>query len=398
MTVHSLIPFLVAVTCFVAPLSAVDPGVVQVKVLAMNEKGVVGDLGPQDWKLKLAGNEAKVVSQRGPAETSKEGQKWVFVLLPIRGTDYRHLTLQAIAEFMKDLPATDSVLLIMRTEKGLECLTPGFTIRPSLWAGALKRAAKDLPTRLTGNPAAAFALTQSPASEAGEGMEPVLGFLKELAAAPPKRSADDAGSRARSIMEDYPTNELGGITTMVKTALLSLESLGEALAKAGGETHLVVFSRGEVDDLANPVWSREVSKMAGGGLTNQGSRGGKPLGLGTDPEKEYNPKVHTTIMVQEMTLALEALKKKYASLGLSLHSVGGAGAVYGGALAATATNTGGFSFRFGAEFTTQFAQLLPLWASRYELTIAAPAGLSRPATVDVSTSRKGLNLFWPKVR
>lgn len=398
MTVSSLAHFLAAAALCVTSLAAADPGVVQVKVLAMNEKGVVGDLGAQDWKLKIDGKDAKVLSQRSPADVAKEGQKWAFVLLPMRGSDIRSLSFQAIAEFMKDLPASDSVLLVMRSTKGLECLTPGFTTRPSLWAAALKRANQDLPTRLAGNAEPTFVLPPSPANEAAEGMEPVLAFLKELAAAPPKRTADEVAGRAKSIMEDYPTNELGGVTKMAKEALLSLENLGEVIAKVGGEKNLVVFSRNEVDDLANPVWSRSVSSMAGGGLRDQGMRGGKPLGLGTDPSVEYNPKVHTELMIKEMVLALESLKAKYATLGMSLHSVGGAGAAYGGALSATAMNTGGFSFRFGTTLVPQFAQLLPLWASRYELNVILPAGQARPASVDVSTARKGLNLFWPKVR
>ena len=397
MTLRYLLGFLATAVC-AGRLAAADPAVLRIKVLAMNEKGVVGDLGPNDWKLKLGGKDAKVVSQRNPADTSKDGQKWAFVLLPIRGADYKATALQAIAEFMKDLPTSDSVLLVMRTPKGLECLTPGFTLRPSLWAAALKRAAQELPTRLVGNPEPGFTLVPSPTGEAGEGIEPVLAFLKDLAANPPKRTADEVGSRARSIMDDYPTNELGGVTNMAKSALHSLESFGDVVSKVGGEVHLVVFSRNEVDDLANPVWSREVSRMEGGGLKDQGTRAGKPLGLGTDPSREYNPRVHTSIMIQEMTLALEALKKKYATLGLSLHSVGGAGAVYGGALAATATHTGGFSFRFGTNLSAQFTQFLPLWASRYELTVSAPTGLNQPAPVELGTTRAGLNLYWPKAR
>lgn len=398
MSMSTLARHLAAAALCVSALTAADPGTLQVKILAMNEKGVVGDIGPQDWKLQVGGKDAKVLAQRSPAEVSKEGQKWAFVLLPMRGSDIRALSIQAIAEFMKDLPPSDSVLLVMRSSKGLECLTPGFTTRPSLWAAGLKRAYQELPTRLAGNAPPTFVLPPPPANEAGEGMEPVLAFLKELAAAPPQRSADEVAGRARSIMEDYPTNELGGVTKMAQEALLSLENLGEAVAKVGGEKHLVVFSRNEVDDLANPVWARSVSSMAGGGLKDQGSRGGKPLGLGTDPNAEYNPKVHTTLMIKDMVLALESLKAKYANLGMTLHSVGGSTAAYGGALSAIAMNTGGFSFRFGTTLVPQFAQLLPLWASRYELSVAVPGGQARPASIDVSLPRKGLNLFWPKVR
>lgn len=365
---------------------------IRLKVLPLGDRGVVEDLALEDWKVKVEGRDVKVTSQRLPKDIGKEGQKWVFVFLPVREPQFRQLVLQSVATFMTGLPATDSVLLVVRTSKGLECFTPGFTTRPSLWEKGLTRALEELPARLAGNPEPVFLLPPSPGGEKEEGIEPVQAFLASLAGKPMVRRTDDVSTRRESIVDCYSIEELGGYAKTISSTMASLERLGEAIATLPGEKHLVVFSRNEIDDLAHPIWARKVIQMSSGGYTSAGQNEVMP---GRDV---LNSKLQTEMMIRDVTLARTALTAKLAQQNLSLHCVAGPVANFNGAFGETAQATGGYQFRMDKDLVPRLSQLLPLWATHYELEVTFPAGVTSPAKISLETTRKNLRIYGPSSR
>ena len=370
------------------------PQALRLKVLPLGSQGPVQDLGLKDWKVKLGGKPADVLSQRGPAETGKDPQRWAFVLMPVRDPEMRQLVLQSLATFMTSLPPSDAVLIVLRTDKGMECLTPGFTTRPSLWAKALDRLYNELPAGLRGSPESTFALPSSPISEAEEGMEPVNAFLARLAAQPVSNRQNEDVATPKGMVEMYPVETFGTYAKTVTRAIASVGQVSEALVSVPGSKHLIVISRSEVDDLAHPSWGRKAAALPAGNAAKA-----NPYGSDWVSSKDIqNSKLQTEMMVRDVTLARTGLKTTLGRLGLTLHSVGGAGASYDGAFGEAAVNTGGYNFRFDMQLPQRLTQTLGTWASRYELTVAPPPGLERPAAVSVETSRPGVRITAPMLQ
>ncbi len=364
----------------------------KLKVLPVDAKGVVQDLLLPEWKVQIGGKDAKVISQRTPAELGKEGQKWVFVLLPLKDPGIRQMALQSIASFMTTLPSSDAVLVVMRTEKGLQCLTPGFTTQPTLWGKALDSAIADLPAKLMGNSDATFTLPTTAGPEKQESMDAVNAFLAKLPGRTLDRRAHDIDSRGKSVIELYPAENLAGLAKVFSLTLESLEKMCGTIAQVPGEKQIVIFSRNEIDDLASPVWAQKVSQM----------RSGEMVTLQHNEVMEgrdvINTKLQTELLIREVTLARLALKNTFAKLGLTVHSVGGMGGNYAGAFGEAATSAGGNSFRIDNDLPGRMSQILNTWATRYELIVALPSGTTRPAKIGLQTTRKGLKIFSPSLQ
>jgi len=356
-------------------LAAAEPDVMHLKVLALAPNGaVVPDLSPKDWTVAIGGKTAEVAAQRGPQEVSSSSQKWALVFLPIRTPEARKLALTATAAFLKTLPATDSVLLVLRTDKGLECLTPGFTASPELWAKGLDRLAQDMTAGFRGDAESPFVLPETPAGDKAGDIRPIEAFQARLNAMELNRLREDGGSK-RSLFDDYAPEQLGAYSRTVSKVLKSLEQMGSVLAKAAGEKQVLIFSRNEMDDLASPQWAN-------------------PGKYRTDPTApKTNPKLQVDLMRQEVTLARLSLQATFTGKCLTLHSVAGTGLAYGGALGEAATQTGGHGFRFDSNLEASLPQVLSSWAMRYDLSVSVPAGLKQPAKIELKTHRKDVRLI-----
>lgn len=373
------------------PALAAEP--LHLRALAFNADGSVAmDLKAGDWKVTLAGQEARVVSQAGPAETSKASLGWVFVLLPIQNPDLRKLSLVSIARFMETLPVGDKVLVTAWGTRGLECLTPGLTTRPSLWAAALDRLVEELPARLVGDPKDGFLRPPSPSGEPAESMAPVQTFLRKVQPMAFKRLPDDLKSR-RNIIEDYAPQQLPGMATVARGALGALAALGDYLAGVPGEKHVVVFSRNEIDDLGSPVWSEAIARS--------GARGAKRTDLGRglfSADRESNDLLQVQNMVAEVTLARLRVRDAFAREGITLHNVTSTGRAYDGALGDSVMASGGHTFHFTDDLPQTLSTGLGLWTQCYQLAVEGPADPRRPMNVNLSAERKGLKLIAPSQR
>jgi len=383
-------PLLLAGCALSLALAAADgPGSLAIRALPLGDRGVVPGIQAGAWKVKVGGKAAPVVGMRTPEQMGQARQKWAFILMPLRDPEARRVSLQAVATFMTTLPATDSVLLVMRTADGLVPLTPGFTTRPSLWAAGLDRAAKELQARLKGNPEPAFTLPPSPASEPEEQMHPVQAFLAKLPGMDLARGADDTMNARRSLAEVYAVEDMAGHAKTVVSTMGGLEKLVDAVAKEPGEKHLVIFSRNEVDDLANPYWGNKAGRIPVKDPVRGALMPGRDI---------MNTQLTTEMMIRDVTLATRALKERIAATGLTLHAVGGTGEGFGGAYAEVATATGGFRYNLTPDLPARMGQLLPLWAACYELKVDLPAGVALPAEVSVEAPAGGVKLFAPTRR
>lgn len=356
-----------------------EPAPCKIKALLLQPNGAAAEnLPPQEWKLKLDGKSIALQNVTPPSEVAKRPIKWALVLMPVRDPRFRELTLLSIATFMRTLSPSDSVLLVMQDEKGLQSLTPGFTRRPSLWAHALERAMTDFQAGLHQN-VTSFTMPVSPAQEPEEDKKPILAFLEKLEKTKLNRQLADTRS-SRSFKEDYIDvpdtmvrvtgsryERLRGWTRTAVETLKSLDTFAQALGREPGEKQVVIFSRNELDDLGSPLWTRDQLEL------------------------------DVSNMRSTTSLALLRTSNSFAGAGLTLHLISGSGLGYAGALGETAHATGGFTAFFQQTLPERLASTLETWVNRYELSFLVPAGVNRPTRIEVEVSAKNLRVFAPAV-
>jgi hypothetical protein len=212
-------------------------------------------------------------------------------------------------------------------------------------------------------------------------MKAVTAFLAKLTEKGLAKRVDDVVSRRKSVLDSYSVEDYGSLSKVVSAAIEGVGNVGKAIAGVPGDKHMVVISRNEVDDIANPIWGQKASQMRAGGSNDV-----------------MNSRLQTELMVRDITLARESIKKTMVSLGLTLHSIGGMGEGWAGAYGEAALASGGNTFRMGNDLSPRLSQALNLWATRYELNVALPAGVARPAAIHVESTRKGLKLFAPTLQ
>lgn len=361
-------------------LGASDTDTLHLKVVAVRSDNgaTVEDLTPRDWSIKVDGKEQVLTSQRGPAEISNQAQSWVLVFLPIESPQMRKLALGSALTLMQSLPQGDRVLVVTRNAKGLECLTPGFTALPSHWAKAIRALMNDLPAGLLGNSSEPFVLPEAAAAEPLEGKEGLTALEKELAAAELRRFPQDLGYRP-SLHDQYPATSLGGFTESVKRVFNSMELMGDVISRVPGEKQMVIWSRCEVDDLANPQWQQIRNKIPA-----MNSR-----------LAENNPALQIDLMMKDIKVSREHLKNRFARLGLTVHSVGGTSLNYSGAFSETAIASGGQNFRFEATLPGRLSAVMGSWAAHYELTVSVPSTKEHPHEIALSANRDGVRVIGP---
>lgn len=353
------------------------PESARIMALALQPTGaIVTDIEASAWQLKVNGSKVQIQKVSPPSEVMNRPVKWVFVLLPVRDPIFRKLTLLSIATFLKTLPPSDSVLMVVQGEKGLACLTPGFTRRPSLWAAALDKAIPEFQAGLHQN-SPSLLLPPSPLQEAPEDPKPLLAALERLEKATFYRQLADIRS-SRSFKDDYVDvpntmvrvtgsryERLRGWTRTAVETLRSLDALVQTLSQEPGEKQVVLFSRNELDDLGSPLWTRDQLQL------------------------------DVSDMSSTVRLALVNTGKEFAASGMTFHFVSGSGLGYAGALGEAASATGGFSAFFQQNLPARMTSTLETWVNRYEISFALPAATARPAKVELEVPGRNLKLFAP---
>lgn len=361
-------------------LGASDANTLHLKVVAVRSDtgATVEDLSLRDWSIKIDGKEQMPVSQRGPAEISSQAQSWALVFLPIESPEFRKMALLTATKFMESLPSGDRVLVVVGGANGLECLTPGFTRSTTLWVKALEHLKESLPAGLRGDYSKPFVLPPSPASEPEEDRKALRNFESQLIGRDLNRQLQDVSGRHSLAMQYAPTS-LGGYSQSVKKVLVSLEQMGQVLSRVGSEKQIAIFSRNEIDDLANPAWTQIKSAY-------------------NSREPVNNPRLQIELMIGDIASARKNLQSSFASSGVVLHSVGGTTPAYGGAFSEIVTALGGQNFRFDNSLPDRFSAVLASWAAHYDILIPVPQGQERPQKVAVSCKRSGVRIIAPTLQ
>lgn len=371
--------FQIAALCSIVQVLAgcQEAGSSRIMALALQPSGTIAiDIDPSAWQVKVNGAKVQVQKVAPPSEVVSRPVKWVFVLLPVRDPMFRKLTLLSIGSFLKTLPPSDSVLMVVQGEKGLTCLTPGFTRRPSLWAAALERAIPEFQAGLHQN-AATFLLPPAPLQEPQEDPAPLAAMMDRLEKATLSRQLADTRS-SRSFKDDYVDvpntmvrvvgsryERLRGWTRTAVETLKSLEAMIQAVSRETGEKQVVLFSRNELDDLGSPLWARDQLEL------------------------------DVADMSSTVRLALVNAGKAFTRSGMTIHLVSGSGLGYPGALGEAALATGGFSAFFQQSLPARMASTLETWVNRYEITFQLPAGTVHPSKVKLELPGTTFKVFAP---
>jgi hypothetical protein len=362
----------------------------QAWVLALDGRGgVVGDLKPDEFRVKVDGKARPLTQVKTPAQTADAPQSWVLVFEPIRDMNYRAAAFLAAADFLTKVPEGDRVFIVARGKDSLESLMPGFSTRRGLWAEAMAKIPELLPEGLVGNPketlqGMGFQATFSDASDGAPGQDALNALLGRFKAGAPgwaKGTNDLKGVKVLDRLNfDNPMFVRGLVATITKESN-ALGSILGLVAPVQGQKHVVVFSRCEADDMAHPEVNRAMAKRFKRTADDNGG-----------------PSESATFAYGEMTLRQTELKARAITAGVTLYSVAGSGQNVTGHIGTIASETGGFVFPLNSGIELQFGQGIQVFGSRYLVQWTEEAMPGGPGPLDISTTRKDVKLFVQKTR
>lgn len=359
-------------------------------VLALDATGgVVTDLKPAEFQVKVQGKACPVVGVKSPAETATAAQSWILVFEPIRDLAHRALAFAAAADVLVKVPQGDRVLIVARGKDSLESLMPGLSVNRTAWAEALAKVPAMLPESLTGMPkeavqGAGFQIGFKDAPDDARGQDALLALQSRFTVNAPAWAGGTNEQRGISVLARLNFNDPMFVRQQVaaiKREMATLESLFGQLGSVDGQKHVLVFSRDEADDMSHPGVKRAMSQSF---RRERGDAGG--------------PAESATYATGEMALLQEEVKAKAVAAGLTLYSVAGAGQNVLGLVGAIAPGTGGFSFPLAPGVEGRLGQSLQAFGSRYLVQWQPDAAGNQPVGLEISTSRKGLKILAQDLR
>ncbi|MCE1203618.1 MAG: hypothetical protein LWW79_03320 [Holophagaceae bacterium] len=370
-------------------------------VLALDARGaMVGDLKPEEFRVKVDGKPRALVQVKTPAQTADAAQSWVLVFEPIRDTNMRATAFVAAADFLTKVPDGDRVFIVARGKDSLESLMPGFSLRRALWAEALAKVPELLPESLVGMSkeslqGSGFQAGFSDASDGAPGQEALTALLARFRSGASGWAKGTIDQRGVNVLDRLNLNNPGFVAGLLATAARESKVLGgilDQLAPLAGQKHLIVFSRCETDDLSHPT----VKHAA----TRPDRRPGDTSGRGFVREKGDlgGPAEAASLATRDMTLLQAELKNKAVAAGVTLYSVAGAGQNVMGHIGTVAPATGGFAFPLSAGVEAQFGQGIQVFGSRYLVRWTEDATPATPVALDIASTRKDVKLVVQALR
>ncbi|NWJ39606.1 MAG: hypothetical protein HXX12_01390 [Geothrix sp.] len=373
----------------------------QAWVLALDGRGaMVGDLKPEEFRVKVDGKIQTPIQVKTPAQTAEAAQSWVLVFEPIRDTNMRATAFIAAADFLTKVPDGDRVFIVIRGKDSLESLMPGFSLRRGLWAEALAKVPNLLPEGLVGISkeslqGAGYRADFTDAADGSPGQEALTALLVQFRSGAPGWAKGTIDQRGVSVLDRLNLNNPGFVSGLLATVAREAKVLGgiiDQLASMPGQKHLVVFSRCEADDLTHP----SVKQAA----TRPDRRPGDTTGTGFVRERGDmgGPAEAASLATRDLTLLQADLKARAVSAGVTLYSVAGAGQNVMGQIGTIAPATGGFAFPLSIGVETQFGQGIQVFGSRYLVQWREDAAPGTPVTLEVTTTRKDVKLVVQSLR
>jgi hypothetical protein len=362
----------------------------QAWVLALDGRGgVVGDLKPEEFQVKVEGKSRPIVQVKNPAQTADAAQSWVLVFEPIRDVNFRAMAFIAAADFLTKVPDGDRVFIVARGKDSLEALMPGFSVRRSLWAEALARVPDLLPESLVGMSketlqGAGFSATFKDASDGPAGQDALNALLAKFKAGTPGWARGTVDLKGIKLLDrlnfDNPMFVLGLISTVTRETKV-LEAVFDQVATVEGQKHVVVFSRCESDDLSHPEIRRAMSTRF---KREKGDAGG--------------PAESAVVAHRDMTILHTELKSRAVANGITLYSVAGSGQNVLGHIGHAAATTGGYAFPLSSGMELTFGQSIQVFGSRYSLLWKEDGKLDEGAALEITTSRKDVKVIAQSLR
>jgi len=362
----------------------------QAWVLALDGRGaMVGDLKPEEFRVKLDGKPRTLVQVKTPAQTADAAQSWVLVFEPIRDTNMRATAFVAAADFLTKVPDGDRVFIVARGKDSLESLMPGFSLRRGLWAEALAKVPELLPESLVGMSketlqGAGFQAAFTDASDGAPGQEALTALLAQFRSGASGWAKGTIDQRGVNVLDRLNLNSPGFVAGLLATVARESKVLGgllDQLAPVAGQKHLIVFSRCETDDLSHPNVKRAASQKF---KRESGDMGG--------------PAESAELATRDMTILQTDLKAKAVATGVTLYSVAGAGQNVVGHVGTIAPATGGFAFPLSSGVEVQFGQGIQVFGSRYQVRWAEDATPGTPAALEITSTRKDVKLVVQTLR
>lgn len=362
----------------------------QAWVLALDARGnLVGDLKPEEFRVKLDGKPRTLVQVKTPAQTADAAQSWVLVFEPIRDTNMRATAFVAAADFLTKVPDGDRVFIVARGKDSLESLMPGFSLRRGLWAEALAKVPDLLPESLVGMSketlqGGGFQAGFTDASDGAPGQEALTALLARFRSGAPGWAKGTIDQRGVNVLDRLNLNSPGFVSGLLATVARESKVLGgllDQLAPVTGQKHLIVFSRCETDDLSHPNVKRAANQNF---KREKGDMGG--------------PAEAASLATRDMSLLQADLKAKAVAAGVTLYSVAGAGQNVMGHIGAIAPATGGFAFPLNAGVEAQFGQGIQVFGSRYLVQWSEESAPGSPVALDITTTRKDTKVVVQSLR
>lgn len=356
----------------------------QAWVLALDGRGgMVGDLKPEEIRVKVEGKVRPLIQVKTPAQTAEAFQSWVLVFEPIRDTNMRATAFLAAADFLTKVPEGDRVLIVARGKDSLESLMPGFSLRRGMWAESLAKIPAMLPEGLVGMPketlqGAGFQVSFADASDGAPGQEALTSLHSRFRAGAPGWAGGTKDQRGIDILDRLQFNNPGFVTGTLATIgreTKALSSIFDLVAPVQGQKHVIVFSRCEADDMTHPNVKRAMTRKF---TREQGDAGG--------------PAESATRATGDMTIFQTDLKTRAIARGITLYSVAGAGQNVMGHIGTVAPLTGGFAFPLTGGLETQFGQGIQVFGSRYLVQWEEDGSASGSGSLDISTTRKDVRV------
>lgn len=362
----------------------------QAWVLVLDGRGgVVGDLKPEEFQVKVEGKPRPLVQVKTPAQTADAFQSWVLVFQPIRDTNLRATAFVAAADFLTKVPEGDRVIIVARGKDSLESLMPGFSVRRGLWAEALAKVPDMLPEGLVGMPketlqGAGFQAAFTDVSDGAPGQEALTALLARFKTGAPGWAKGTNDQRGINVLDRLNFNNPMFVTGLIATITRESKALGsifDLVAPVQGQKHVIVFSRCESDDMSHPNVKRAMNQNFN---REKGDAGG--------------PAESATLATRDMTILQTDLKAKAVAAGVTLYSVAGPGQNVMGHIGTIAPATGGFAFPLSSGMEAQFGQGIQVFGSRYLVQWTEDGTARGPGSLDISTTRKDLKVIAQTLR
>lgn len=364
------------------------------RILPLDTKtgAALQDLKPEELRVKLGGEARKVTRVEPPK--ADVPVRWVLLFEPIRETSYRALAFLAAAEFLRQLPEGDEVLLVVREKEvyrplgarfslNKEALAQQFLTLPDRVPEFLNTPCKGELLPIDGGPAEA-------AVDVAKGNKTFESIVQRIAANGQKFAKGLNDPRGTKGMDPTLLAPAAEILRVEMTK--SLPALVDQLAALPGDKHLVIFSRNEADELTRPDF------LNAKWTTQQTAPDPRLLGQSRNAANyAATPNDNLTAAAREALTSRETFKERVSRHDLMIHSVAGVGQNIVGFMGDVAPITGGqvFTFINGLEQTLPGA--LFGYRDCLQVTLEGSAA-SKPAKLEIEVTRSNVKLIYPKQR